>query len=178
MSHLTYAAFMAAAPTIATSIREKLATTGVALLGTIRKDGSPRISPIETMFHGDGMYLGMMPQSVKALDLRRDGRFTLLTPVADKEDIAGEGKLFGTAVEVTDPETMTTIFGAAFESSEFTLEDIAGSHLFELRIASAAWQHVDVQAETWNTTSWSVDGGLRQRRRVGGNGLSEDVPLG
>ena len=40
--------------------------TGVVLVGTIRKDGSPRISLVEVLITGGKLYLGMMWQSLKA----------------------------------------------------------------------------------------------------------------
>lgn len=39
-----------AAPEIARLGKERLDQAGVALLGTVRKDGSPRISPVEPYF--------------------------------------------------------------------------------------------------------------------------------
>src|SRR5215218_6243852 len=91
----TFSQLEASAPDLATPIRERLAGTGLALLGTIRADGSPRVSPIEVTIHDGHLYVGMMPGSRKAVDVARDPRVSLLTPVADKDDLAGEGKLFG-----------------------------------------------------------------------------------
>ena len=42
------------------------------VLATLRRDGSPRISGIEASFTDGELWLGMMPSSRKALDLRRD----------------------------------------------------------------------------------------------------------
>jgi hypothetical protein len=46
----------------------------VALLGTLRPDGSPRVSPVEPYFAGGELVLGVMAWSGKARDLRRDPR--------------------------------------------------------------------------------------------------------
>jgi hypothetical protein len=42
---VTWGALEAAAPEIARLGRERLHAAGVALLGTLRRDGSPRITP-------------------------------------------------------------------------------------------------------------------------------------
>ena len=47
---------------------------GLALVGTLRKDGWPRISPVEPYIVDRQLMLGMMPRSMNALDLRRDQR--------------------------------------------------------------------------------------------------------
>ena len=47
------------------------------MLGTLRADGSPRISPCELDFCEGHLILGMMWQSRKALDLLRDPRCVL-----------------------------------------------------------------------------------------------------
>ena len=39
--------FAAAAPALASFLRERLSATGILLLGTLRADGWPRISPCE-----------------------------------------------------------------------------------------------------------------------------------
>lgn len=61
-----------------------------ATLATLRRDGSPRISGTEVVFDDEAgeIYLGMMPGSVKALDLRRDPRLALHSPTVDPQNIA------------------------------------------------------------------------------------------
>ena len=64
--------FAAAAPELAQLGRDAFEEDHLAILGTLRKDGWPRISPCEVYFvHGELM-LGMMPNSRKVFDLRRD----------------------------------------------------------------------------------------------------------
>ncbi|HEY1296228.1 MAG TPA: pyridoxamine 5'-phosphate oxidase family protein, partial [Chloroflexota bacterium] len=52
-------------------------------LATLRSDGSPRISGTETQFADGDVWLGMMPDSLKARDLRRDPRLALHSPSVD-----------------------------------------------------------------------------------------------
>ena len=44
---MRWSEFQKSAPDLARLAEERFARTGVAILGTIRKDGSPRISAIE-----------------------------------------------------------------------------------------------------------------------------------
>jgi hypothetical protein len=92
----------AAAPDVARSGRERLERVGVALLGTVRKDGSPRISPVEPVFAGAKLLLGLMPWSLKALDLARDPRCVLHSAISAADTGDSEFKLYGRAFEVED----------------------------------------------------------------------------
>lgn len=69
---MNWSGFREAAPALAEKAEELFDRSGVILLGTIRKDGSPRISPVEPLIVDGDLYLGMMWQSLKALDLMHD----------------------------------------------------------------------------------------------------------
>ena len=91
------------APELARLVRSRIEQHTVALLATLRRDGAPRISGIETTF-GDGeLWLGMMPDSLKAKDLLRDPRFALHGATIDKDVAEPDVKLAGRAVEVEGP---------------------------------------------------------------------------
>ena len=98
-----------AAPDFAAHVRRCFAVRKHATVATVRRDGSPRISGSEVEFAADGeIYLGMMPASRKALDLRRDPRLALHSPTEDppEDDPSawlGDAKIAGRAVEVSDP---------------------------------------------------------------------------
>jgi Pyridoxamine 5'-phosphate oxidase len=91
-----------AAPDIARLGRERLESARVALLGTLRKDGSPRISPVEPFLCRGHLLFGSMPWSLKTSDLRRDPRCVLHSAVSDPDAGEGELKLSGRAEEVGD----------------------------------------------------------------------------
>ncbi|MEM9712550.1 MAG: pyridoxamine 5'-phosphate oxidase family protein [Actinomycetota bacterium] len=76
------------------------------ILSTLRRDGSPRVSGTEIQFFGDDLMIGMMPGSVKALDLRRDGRYALHAHPGDGSMEGGDAKVSGVAVEVDDPDVI------------------------------------------------------------------------
>ena len=92
----------AAAPDIARLGKERLDQTRVALLGTLRKDGSPRISPVEPFLTQGHLLFGSMSWSTKTRDLLRDPRCVLHSAVSDPDSGEGELKLYGRATTVDD----------------------------------------------------------------------------
>ena len=88
---MNWTEFTQAAPELARLFKERLDATGLALIGTIRKDGTPRISPLEADLFEDHLLLGMMWQSKKALDLLRDPRCLVHSVVSDKDGSRGRG---------------------------------------------------------------------------------------
>ncbi|MGZ4132006.1 MAG: pyridoxamine 5'-phosphate oxidase family protein [Actinomycetota bacterium] len=94
-------AFERACPEIAAIARERFATDEVVMLGTVRPDGSPRLSPNEVDFTEGRLCLGMMPNSLKALDLRRDPRLLVHSVPQGRMNPGGDVKLRGLAIEET-----------------------------------------------------------------------------
>ncbi|MEW1903954.1 pyridoxamine 5'-phosphate oxidase family protein [Streptomyces sp. NPDC086147] len=100
----TWPAFEAAEPDLAATVRERFGQFTHHVLATLRKDGSPRLSGIEADFRDGELRFGMMPNSRKALDLRRDPRFALLANPGPGTGMGGgDVRISGRAVEVTDP---------------------------------------------------------------------------
>ena len=79
-----------------------MSQTGLVLLGTLRADGWPRISPIEPMIFEGQLIVGGTRGTRKTADLVRDPRCVVNTIVTDKEGTEGEIKLVGRAHELTD----------------------------------------------------------------------------
>lgn len=71
------------------------------LLATLRDDGSPRLSGIETTFRDGDLMLGMMWRSPKARDLQRDPRLAIHSGSDDPPDWTGDAKVAGRAEEIT-----------------------------------------------------------------------------
>jgi hypothetical protein len=94
----------AAAPMLADAVRERFEAHGLAILATLRADGSPRVSGIEPLFALGHVWLGMMEGSRKVADLRRDPRLALHNATTDKDVAQGDAKVSARAVEVVDPE--------------------------------------------------------------------------
>ena len=96
--------FEAGAPELAVLARREFEQHGMALVGTLRKDGSPRISCVLPFVLDGELYLGMMWQSRKAVDLMRDPRLVLHNPISSNRGDEVEVSLQGRAAEVQDPE--------------------------------------------------------------------------
>lgn len=75
---------------------------GVAYLGTLRSDGSPRVHPVTPVI-AEQLFLFMEPTSPKGKDLLRDPRFTLHCSVADSSGAGGEFYVRGVAHLTVDP---------------------------------------------------------------------------
>jgi hypothetical protein len=90
-----------AVPLLAARVRERFEAYTLGLLATLRKDGSPRITGVEPLFALDELWLGMMPGSLKAADLRRDPRFGYHSATVDKDVAAGDARISGRLVEET-----------------------------------------------------------------------------
>ena len=69
--------FAAYQPKFAAVAHDQLIGPGVVLIGTIRRDGSARISGVEPLIMDGDVWLSMMPASTKARDLERDPRILL-----------------------------------------------------------------------------------------------------
>lgn len=76
--------------------------SGVAYLGTLRADGSPRVHPV-TPIVGEQLFLFMEPTSPKGKDLQRDARYTLHCAVEDSSGGGGEFYVRGRATLINDP---------------------------------------------------------------------------
>jgi len=98
-----WATFIAAEPDLAATVETRFGAFTHHVLATLRKDGSPRTTGLEVRFLDGELWLGMMPDSLKALDLRRDPRFALqANPGPGTEMGGGDVRVSGRAVEVTD----------------------------------------------------------------------------
>jgi hypothetical protein len=97
--------FRRSEPTLAKLGREKLGGPGVVLVGTIRHDGSPRLSPVEPLFWRNDLWLSMGWRTRKAADLQRDARILVHSVVVSREGETGEYKVRGRAIADDDLET-------------------------------------------------------------------------
>jgi hypothetical protein len=92
----------AAAPKIARLGEERFDRARVGLLGTLRKDGSPRISPVEPYLTQGHLLFGAMSWSLKRRDVLRDPRCVLHSTISDPDSGEGELKLYGRATEADE----------------------------------------------------------------------------
>ena len=93
----------AAAPEFARRVRALFDAHRHKTIATLRTDGSPRISGIETAFEDGELVFGSMADARKGADLRRDPRFALHSATVDPIEGAeaqwpGEAKVAGRAI--------------------------------------------------------------------------------
>ncbi|MFD9702685.1 pyridoxamine 5'-phosphate oxidase family protein [Lentzea sp. NPDC059081] len=94
----TWAEFSAGQPEMAAFVEARFAADRHALIATLRRDGSPRISGVEPDFARGDLWAGMMPGSLKSRDLQRDPRFALhCTTTTASMTEGGDAKVSGTA---------------------------------------------------------------------------------
>ena len=142
----TWSDFADDAPDLAGLVRARFGATGLGFLATLRTDGSPRISGIEPLVGPDEVMLGMMHESMKALDLRRDPRCSLHAASIDKSVTEGDARISGRAIEHLDDDAIargrrqfTEATGQAppdgpmhlftIDITEVMLLQVAGDHL-------------------------------------------------
>jgi hypothetical protein len=90
-------------PRLAELGRARLCDPGVVLVSTIRRDGSPRLSPVEPLLLDGELWLSMGWRTRKVADLERDPRILVHSIVTGRDGTAGEYKLRGRAVAEDEP---------------------------------------------------------------------------
>lgn len=142
--------FSAAEPAFAEWVERRFGAYRHHVLATLRADGSPRLTGLEADFRDGELWLGMMPGSRKALDLRRDPRFALhANPGAGQG--AGEGmadgdvRVAGRAVEVTDAEVLARYAGEAgaplpFHLFRAELTEVVRTYVEDPHIVLVTWR--------------------------------------
>ncbi len=138
----------AAAPELADAVQGRFEAHGLALLATLRRDGSPRISAIELLFAGGELWLGMMPDSRKAQDLERDPRLALHSATIDKNVKEGDAKLFGRGLLVRDDDTRQRYLAALTQQAGYAPEGwfpVFRVDVAEVSFLRPAGDHLDIQ---------------------------------
>ena len=130
----------------------------IAMLATLRRDGSPRVSPIGPYLVLGHLLFGVM-RSKKVHDLLRDPRCTLHSSVCDINGTEGEFKLYGRAVLVEDPQIRDGDYPAWWRS-----HPPAACHVFSMDIDSAAFVGWDLDASQYTVQKWSPDSGVSESK--------------
>src|ERR671930_2518791 len=150
--------FAQAVPELAALGEERLRGRELCLLGTLRRNGYPRISPCEPDFVDGELMLGMMWRSPKALDLRRDPRCVVHSVVSNRSGEEGDFKLYGRAVEVGDPERRSAYRATIKARIDWEPEE-PRFHVFAIDVESAGFV---IFGEERYGLAWDRDGGLRR----------------
>lgn len=136
--------FGGAAPELAEAIRSRFEASLHHVLGTIRADGSPRLSGTEVGINQDEVTVGMMAGSKKLSDVQRDPRVELDSAPLETDLAAGDAKLAGSLAE------------------QGSTREAAGTS-FRLQISLASL--VRVEDDELVLTTWRPDSGVREVRR-------------
>ncbi|APY86802.1 pyridoxamine 5'-phosphate oxidase [Streptomyces alfalfae] len=155
-----WGAFVAAEPEFAATVQSRFDAFVHHTLATLRKDGSPRTTGLEVRFLHDELWLGMMPGSLKALDLRRDPRFALqanLGPEAEMTD--GDVRIAGRAVEVRDPQVI------AGYADVVQPPDADAFHLFRTELTEVVRTYIE-DGKYLAVQLWKPGAALRTTRRT------------
>jgi hypothetical protein len=132
------------------------------MLGTLRRNGWPRISPCELDLVGHELLLGMMWQSPKARDLLRDDRCVLHSCTSDRNGTEGDFKLYGRARDERDP-AIRDAYRAAVRA-RIDWEPADPFHLFAIEVESAGF--VVFSPESYAMAWDPADGTRRWNQRL------------
>jgi len=156
----TWSETEAVAPELAAAVRGRFEAHGMGLMATLRRDGSPRISGIEPLFALGELWLGLMPNSLKGADLRRDPRLALHSATEDKDVKEGDAKISGRAVEVVTEGVRQEYLEALSAATGFEPEDcqVFRVEVTGLSLVRPVDDHLDVH-------SWREGGDVRLVQR-------------
>jgi hypothetical protein len=142
---LRWADFEAAAPELAAIGRERIERHGFMLLGTVRRDGTARISAVGVKLVDDELTMSFIAGSTKERDVRRDSRVLLHSPMLHADDPNDEFKLRGRAVEIEDAGLRATaaLWDPPPELVAFSVDIESAAFL--------AWSNGKVTMTRWST---------------------------
>ena len=167
---MKWAEFEAAAPELAALGMAGFREQNLCIIGTLAADGWPRISVNEVYFPRGELLLGMMRNSRKSRDLERDPRITVMTPQCDREAKRGDFKIYGRAVEVSDPALREDYARTIFEAIDWRPEE--PYPLLAVDIERAAYISF---GDRHRLIRWSAAGGVEELRHpddVAGSGAA------
>jgi hypothetical protein len=155
---MNWEGFMAAVPKLADLAEARFRKDGLCMVGTLRRDGSPRISPCELDFAAGELLLGMMWRSRKALDLLRDPRVVVHSVTTDLKGTEGDVKLYGRGIDTAAPDVRQA-YRDAIKARTGWAPDEPEYHLFALDIESAGYI---VFGDRPHALTWDPSSGLRR----------------
>jgi general stress protein 26 len=158
MARMRWSDFDRACPEIAVLARERFVRDELVMVGTLRKDGSPRISPNELDFAAGRLFVSMMWRSRKALDLKRDPRVVVHSVTRNRQGTDGDIKLYGHAVDEQDADVRRA-FTEAIRTRIDWAPDEPNYHCFSIDVERAGYITF---AEPRRAMAWDLERGLRE----------------
>jgi hypothetical protein len=129
-------------PRLAALAQQRLIDPGVLLVVTIRRDGTPRLSPVEPFVMEGRLMLSMLWGSRKAADLQRDSRILVHSIVTGRDGGEGELKIRGRAVP-EHRDDMHRRYADAVAASLGWSPDPGRFHLFDIDIDDVVFLRYD-----------------------------------
>ncbi len=129
-------------PRLGQLAQDRLIAPGVLLVVTIRRDGTPRLSPVEPFVLDGELWLSMMLGSRKAADLHRDPRVLVHSVVARPDGEEGELKLRGSARSIEDTLAQQRYADAVTQTLPWSPE-VGRFHLFTVDIDQVTFLRYD-----------------------------------
>lgn len=161
-------------PRLAELGRDKLLAPGIVLVATIRRDGTPRLSPVEPFLMDGQLWLSMMWNSRKALDLRRDRRVLVHSIVTSRDGGEGEFKIRGSARAETDAEIQQRYSDAV--AGALGWRPVPGQfHLFAVDIDDLIFIRYDASTGDQYVCRWP-EGGEFVRRGTSATTVGDPEP--
>lgn len=139
-------------PGLTSRIRARFEGHPHHVLGTVRLDGSPRLSGINVFFNDGRLWFGSMASARKVDDIRRDPRVAFYSATLDEHMNGGDASISGIA-ETLSAETVSVWRPESPTDGDFFEVDIIRLHL------------VEVVAEELVVSMWDNARGLRIVKR-------------
>ncbi|MEJ7630536.1 MAG: hypothetical protein WKF54_13170 [Nocardioidaceae bacterium] len=155
--------------------RQRLLDPGVALIVTIRRDGTPRLSPVEPWVMDKDLWLSMLWASLKARDLRRDPRVLVHGIVTSRDGGDGEFKVRGLAVVEERTEVQSRYAADVGEHLGWRPEP-GRFHLFRVDVHHVAFIRYDDETGDQFTALWPPAHEF-VRRGTSATSLGDPTPL-
>ena len=159
-------------PRLASLGEERLTKPGVLLVGTVRRDGTPRLSPVEPWVMDGVLWLCMMWQSTKARDLMRDPRVLVHSIITNREGAEGEFKIRGSVWLETSADVLRRYSDEVTQALGWTPSP-ERSHLFGVNIEDVTYMSYATATGDQHVAMWPPG---REFIRRGDSGTSVGDP--
>jgi hypothetical protein len=161
-------------PRLGALAHDRLVAPGVLLVATVRRDGTPRLSPVEPFVLDGDLWLSMLLGSLKAADLLRDPRVLVHSIVTGPDGGEGEMKVRGTAVDVPDEGLQRRYADAVAAALPWTPE-VGRFHLFRVDVDDVTYVRYDNASGDQFVVRWPV-GTETVRRGTSATTLGDPEP--
>lgn len=155
---VTWSDVQQAEPGLAALVQDRFGSHRHAVMATLRRDGTPRLSGMEAPIREGHLWLAMDAISRKAYDLLRDPRFSMHSAPDEKELRSGDARIEGRALQALDAEMALFV-----RSHHVHIDDHSAMALFTADITRVVLTRV--KSRSLVVASWTPEDGLKTTRR-------------